>query len=205
MTQEGGSGGRITGGGALSLFTLGTTVCASTASALALAAITSIIAPPGTPSKSPTTGDGLRCASRGANSSRGSGEVDWAVNRAGIMRSHNFRAEFRRALTALPKGVSVSVVNRAAGGVTAAVSGGGSRGAFSLGSGIGLRIGGVFGDRLGGAYARLGRSAREVPFNCGVGEPSGGGGEQHPSSAAMPRGDEAGTGGRVTRARMRSS
>ena len=101
-------------------------------------------------------------APEGANSSRGSGEVDWAVNRAGIMRSHNFRAEFRRALTALRKGVAVSVVIGTVGGVTAAVSGDGSCSELSFGGVVGLRIGGVFGDRLGAAYARPDRSAREI-------------------------------------------
>ena len=91
----------------------------------------------------------MSCALGGANSSRGSGESDWAVKRAGIMRSQSFLAEFRRALTALPKGVSVSVVIRAVGGVTAAVSGDESRGSLSLGSGVGLYIGGAFGDILG--------------------------------------------------------
>ena len=90
----------------------------------------------------------MSCALGGANSSRGSGESDWAVKRAGIMRSQSFLAEFRRALTALPNGVSVSVVI-GAGGVTTAVSGDESRGALSLGSGVGLYIGGAFGDILG--------------------------------------------------------
>ena len=163
----------VTGGGALNLFTLGTTMCASAASTVALSAIASIIAPPGTPSKSPAAGDKLGCASVGANSSRGSGEDDWAAHRAGIKRSHIFRAENRRALTALRKGVLLSVVVGMAVGATVAVSGDGSCGALSFGGGVGLRTGGVFGDQLGAAYARPDRSAREISLRCGVCTPSG--------------------------------
>ena len=58
-----------------------------------------------------------------------------------------------------------------AGGVTAALSGESCCGVIALGSGVGLRAGGVIGDFGGAAYARPGRIDKDVScaLGCGVG------------------------------------